>query len=120
MSVHTLPTTAVYRWDTAQGRLVDSVTASADPRLSLHLATADAIAATGLSPRWADRIAAIQVLAARRADRTATAAARVIYLDAADAAESLLFEAERIHGIVPSEAARLAIAELAEPAVAQL
>lgn len=114
MSVVTLPTTAAFRWDTALARISDAVEKTSDPRLALHLATAQAMAASGLSPRWADRIAAIQVLAERRADLAVTPAGRVRYLAAADAAEVLLFEAERVHGLVPSQAAQDAIAALAQ------
>jgi hypothetical protein len=69
--------------------------------------------------QWADRMAAIVILAARRADTAPTIQRRHAYRQLGLAAGVLLQLAQDIHGVEPSGVARAELALLAEPAAGQ-
>lgn len=107
MTLTVLPNRTTTQWSAAREALRVSAERADHPLVSEHAATADRMLLDAGRPAapWANRIAAIAVIAGRRADVAPTMDRRVAYLDvAADAAE-LLQLAEDLHGTMPSEAA---------------
>ena len=116
MTVVQLPTLSRSQWTLAEWELADAVERTGHPRLEEHLTWADRFLADAPAPNqiWANRIAAIAVIADRRADVAPTRPRRAIYLDAADAAHRLLDLAYRVHGAVPDETAQVVLAGMGQ------
>lgn len=109
-TVTMINTPAAHGWEYANTRLGYAVSASFDPRLSHLWEEARVLGSTSATPdtAWADRIAAVQILALRRADRAVTMQTRAAYIEVAEAAEEMLAVAAETHGIQPqSEALRI-------------
>lgn len=112
MTVKTLPTRTSTQWFAAQQALRTALPVADHALLTEHARMADAFLAECGHPTliWANRIAAIAVVAQRRADVAPTSARRIAYLDVAAAATALLALADHIHGVQPDDAAMAILA----------
>lgn len=117
MTLVTLPNRASLRWAAAQQALDAALPRAGHPRLTGHARLAQHLLMEAGQPTrvWANRIAAIAVIAARRADTAPTAARRAAYLDVADAATDLLALAATTHRVRPDGAATAVLAQLRLP-----
>lgn len=113
MTVALLPTRTGLAWSAAQISLQDAAAVADHPLITQHLETAARFLGEAGAPtrHWATRIAAIQVIAARRADVAPTMARRTAYLDVARAASELLALAEDVHDVRPDEECRSVLAQ---------
>lgn len=117
MTVLQLPTRSARQWAGAVEALEDALLAADHPRLHEHAAHAAVTLAEAGSPTnvWANRIAAIAVIASRRADTAPTMERRSAYFGVAAAASELLLLAELVHAARPDPAASRVLAELHAP-----
>ena len=113
MSVALLPTRAALRWEAAEASLREVVPAAGHPLITTHAAAAQDFLHQAGRPTlpWANRIAAIAVIALRRADTAPTMGRRAAYLDVAAAASDLLLLGEHLHGVHPDEQARAVLSQ---------
>lgn len=107
MTVVALPTRSSLEWAHTGAALHEALEVADHPRLHEHAEYARTLLADAGRPTraWADRIAAIAVIASRRADLAPTMARRAAYIDVAAAAAQLLLLAELLHGALPDPAA---------------
>ena len=113
MSVALLPTRNGVAWSAAEASLRDAVQVADHPLITGHLQMAAAFLGDAGAPTqiWANRIAAIHVIAHRRADLAPTMARRTAYLDVARTAIGLLDLAQELHGARPDEEASSVLAQ---------
>lgn len=114
MTVVALPTRSSSQWATADAALRHALPVADHPRLTEHAAIARRVLAEAGQPTpvWANRIAAIAVIANRRADTAPTIARRAAYCDVAAAAAGLLLLAEVLHDVRPDPGASQVLAGL--------
>lgn len=114
MTVVALPNRNTRTWQTAVIDLDAAVAVADHPRLTEHQRQAARLIATAGVPTraWADRMAAITVIAERRADAAPTIARRAAYRDVADGAAHLLMLAEAVHSVRPVPAAQTALLQV--------
>lgn len=103
MTVVALPTRSSSQWSHTEAALLGALAVADHPRLHEHGESARTLLADAGRPTraWANRIAAIAVIASRRADLAPTMARRAAYVDVAGAAAQLLLLAELLHGARP-------------------
>jgi hypothetical protein len=113
MTITALPTGTTARWEAATETLRDAAVAADHPLASQHAEDAERqlLASGQPTTAWANRLAAIAVIAGRRAESAPTIERRVAYLDLAAAATELLMLARNIHGTRPDGAALRILAD---------
>jgi hypothetical protein len=113
MTVTVLPTRSTAQWGTAVQALGRAIPVADHPLVTEHGTTADRMLLDAGHPTraWANRIAAIAVIAERRADVAPTIERRIAYLDLASAAAALLLLAHDLHAVRPDDAALSALEE---------
>jgi len=118
MTVVALPNRMASQWAAAQEALVASLPVAGHPRLTEHAGMADQIRSEAGHPTriWANRIAAIAVIAERRADASPTIGRRIAYLDVAAAATELLLLTEMMHDVRPDKKALVLLGQAYHPA----
>ena len=116
--VLTLTTALTRRWSTSEAELRVAVDTTQDPQLVRLWEQSQWHRNEQGHPcrRWADHIAALQVISLRRASRAITIRGRVLYLAVAEAAEALLAQAADVHGVRPSDDAVATLADLGKEA----
>lgn len=107
MTVTALPTRTTAQWGTAVAALARAVPVAAHPLVAEHAVAAEQMLLDAGQPTraWANRMAAIAVIAERRADAAPTIERRIAYLDLAAAAAALLLLAHDLHAVRPDDAA---------------
>lgn len=107
MTISALPSSSTTQWATATEALRAAAATADHPLVDQHLEDAELILLAAGRPctAWANRVAAIAVIAGRRADAAPTLQRRIAYLDLAAAAGDLLHLARRIHGTRPDGSA---------------
>ena len=107
MTITTLRSGTTGRWNAATATLKATIAAADHPLASRHAQDAERMLLSNgrPTPAWANRLAAIAVIAERRADTAPTIQRRIAYLDLAAAAADLLVLARSIHGTRPDGAA---------------
>ncbi len=107
MTLVRLPTRTTSHWIAAESGLQATLPVADHPLLDEHAARAARFHREfGIPTRvWANRIAAIAVIAERRADTAPTIQRRTAYIEVAAAARELLLLAEEVHGVVPDDEA---------------
>ena len=113
MTITALPTGTTAQWDAATAVLRDAAAVADHPLASQHAADAEQLLLASGHPTtaWANRLAAIAVIAGRRAEAAPTIERRIAYLDLAAAAADLLVLARSIHGTRPDGAALAVMAQ---------
>lgn len=114
MAVVHLPTRSSRRWASAVATLDAALVQADHPRLLEHAASAEEILSEAGRPTntWANRIAAIAVIASRRADAAPTMRRRAAYVEVAAGAADLLLLADLIHSTQPDPSAARVVSEL--------
>ena len=107
MTVTVLPTRTSAQWGAAVEVLAQAVAVADHPLVTEHAITAEQMLLDAGQPTraWANRIAAVAVIAERRADAAPTIDRRIAYLDLAAAAAALLLLAHDVHAVRPNDAA---------------
>lgn len=107
MTVTVLPTRTTAQWGAAVEALDQAVPVADHPLVTEHAITAEQMLLDAGQPTksWANRIAAIAVIAERRADVAPSIDRRIAYLDLAAAAAALLLLAHDLHAVRPDDAA---------------
>ncbi len=113
MTVALLPTRTTNQWTAAEQALHDAVATADHPLLTEHAVAAERLLQEAGQPTrsWANRMAAIAVVAERRADAAPTITRRIAYVDAAAAAGGLLLLADQLHGVRPDDKALVMMSE---------
>jgi hypothetical protein len=116
MTVVMLATRRSTRWHNADELLRMAVDVARHPGIAHHADVAERLLRKDGVPtrQWADRMAAIVIMAARRSDTAPTIQRRHVYRQLAVAAGVLLELAQQIHGVEPSGVARAELALLQE------
>ena len=111
---NTHPTRATDEWSAALSALESAVQRADHPRLTEHHTMASSFLADAGAPTkvWANRIAAMVVIAHRRADTAPTMSRRSDYLEVAVAASALLALGQSVHGAAPDETAQAYLAQI--------
>ena len=113
MTMTALPTGTTVQWDAATAVLRDAAEVADHPLASQHAERAELLllASGRPSTAWANLLAAIAVIAGRRAETAPTMERRIAYLDLAAAAGDLLVLARAVHGTRPDGAALEVLAD---------
>lgn len=113
MTMTTLPTGTTAQWDAATAVLRDAAAIADHPLASQHAEHAEQLLLASGHPTtaWANRLAAIAVIAGRRAETAPTMDRRIAYLDLAAAAAEMLVLARAVHGTRPDGTALAAMSE---------
>ena len=107
MTITALPTGSTAQWDAATANLQVAAAIADHPLAAQHAADAERLLLASGQPTtgWANRLAAIAVIAGRRAEAAPTTERRIAYLDLAAAAADLLVLARTVHGTRPDAVA---------------
>ncbi len=113
MTIITLRSGTTGRWHAASATLQATVAAADHPLATQHAQDAERMLLFNGRPTtaWANLLAAIAVIAERRADTAPTIQRRIAYLDLVAAAADLLVLARTIHGTRPDGAALEVLAD---------
>lgn len=113
MNVVQLPTRQTHRWDEAVVELRECLERAENDTLNGHAGMAARFIRDAGQPTmvWANRIAAVQILATRHADVAMTIKGRANHRDVASAAAEILALASEIHGVEPDLEAQTYLAQ---------
>ena len=107
MTVIALPTRTTAQWAAAEDALREAASLADHPLASEHVDTAEQMLLDAGQPTtpWANRIAAIAVIAERRAEVAPSMDRRAAYLELAGTASTMLLLAHTLHDVHPNDQA---------------